>query len=114
MAFRYGKLRSRFVLSLMQLKKYTNSKSTFINVPIMPRVNIFNQIHKGLRAALYDAAISLQQTDFTIEAEAEEVFSKVKEVVMLFDEHAHRADKFILSAISQFEPSVVDAFEQEL
>jgi len=80
----------------------------------MPRVNIFNQIHKGLRAALYDAAISLQQTDFTIEAEAEEVFSKVKEVVMLFDEHAHREDKFILSAISQFEPSVVDAFEQEL
>jgi len=79
----------------------------------MPRVNIFNQIHKGLRAALYDAAISLQQTDFTIEAEAEEVFSKVKEVVMLFDEHAHREDKFILSAISQFEPSVVDAFEQE-
>lgn len=79
----------------------------------MQRVNIFNQVHKGLRAALYDTAISLQQADFTSEAEAEEVLSKIKEVVMLFDEHAHKEDTYILPAILQFEPSVVDAFEQE-
>ncbi len=76
----------------------------------MQRVNIFNQIHKGLRAALYDTAISLQQADFTSEAEAEEVLSKIKEVVMLFDEHAHKEDTYILPAILQFEPSVVDSF----
>jgi hypothetical protein len=79
----------------------------------MQRINIFNQIHKGLRAALYDAAISLQQTDFTVEAETEEALSKIKEVVMLFDEHALKEDTFVLPAILQFEPSVVDAFEQE-
>ncbi len=79
----------------------------------MQRVNIFNQIHKGLRAALYDTAISLQQADFTSEAEADEVLAKIKEVVMLFDEHAHKEDTYILPAILQFEPSVVDSFEQE-
>jgi len=79
----------------------------------MQRINIFYQVHKGLRAALYDTAISLQQTDFTIEAEAEEAFSKIKEVVLLFDEHAHKEDEFILPALVPFEPSVVDAFEQE-
>ena len=79
----------------------------------MQRVNIFNHIHKGLRAALYDAAISLQQADFTVEAEADETLAKVREVVMLFDEHAHKEDHFILPAIVQFEPSVADAFEQE-
>lgn len=79
----------------------------------MQRINIFNQIHKGLRAALYDTAMSLQQADFTVEAEAEEALDKIKETAMLFDEHAHKEDKFILPAIVQFEPSVADAFEQE-
>ena len=79
----------------------------------MQRVNIFNQIHKGLRAALYDTALSLQQADFTSAAEAAEVLSKIKEAVMLFDEHAHKEDAYILPAILQFEPSVVDCFEQE-
>jgi hypothetical protein len=79
----------------------------------MQRVNIFNQIHKGLRAALYDTAISLQQADFTTEAEAEAALDKIREVVMLFDGHAHKEDHFILPAILPFEPSVSDAFEQE-
>jgi hypothetical protein len=79
----------------------------------MHRINIFNQIHKGLRAALYDVALHLQQADFTSEAESETALEKVKEVIMLFDEHAHKEDHFILPAIVQFEPSVVDAFEQE-
>ncbi len=79
----------------------------------MQRVNVFNQIHKGLRAALYSAATSLQQADYTCEAETEEALAKVKEVLMLFDEHARKEDRFILPAILPFEPSVVDAFEQE-
>src|SRR5829696_5368820 len=82
-------------------------------IKTMQRVNIFNQIHKGLRASLYNTAIHLQQTDFTVETEADEALNKVKEVVMLFDEHAHKEDKFVLPAISQFEPSLVDSFEQE-
>jgi hypothetical protein len=84
-----------------------------LKIKNMQRINIFNQIHKGLRAALYDTAISLQQADFTSETEAEEALSKIKEVVMLFDEHAHKEDSFVLPAILQFEPSVADAFEQE-
>jgi hypothetical protein len=79
----------------------------------MERFNIFNQIHKGLRAALYDTAIQLQQADFTSASESESALEKVREVVMLFDEHAHKEDKFVLPAILQYEPSVVDSFEQE-
>jgi hypothetical protein len=79
----------------------------------MERFNIFNQVHKGLRAALYDTALQLQQADFTSASESESALEKVKEVVMLFDEHAHKEDTFVLPAILQYEPSVVDAFEQE-
>lgn len=79
----------------------------------MKRVNIFYLIHKGLRASLYHTARILQQTDFTIPAESEKAIESVKEVVFLFEEHAAKEDKFILPALTAYEPSVVDAFEQE-
>jgi hypothetical protein len=79
----------------------------------MKRVNIFNQIHKGLRAALYETALLLQRTDFTNEKETEEVFAATREVLMLFDEHARKEDKYIFPAIQPFEPSLANSFEQD-
>jgi hypothetical protein len=79
----------------------------------MQRVNIFNQIHKGLRYALYDTAQYIQKADFTCDAESEEAVSRIREILMLFDEHAGKEDRFILPAIHSYEPAVVDAFEQE-
>ena len=79
----------------------------------MERYNIFHIIHKGLRAALYQTALQLQQTDFTSEEETAEALNKVREIVMLFDGHAHKEDDFILPAISSYEPSVVASFEAE-
>jgi hypothetical protein len=79
----------------------------------MERYNIFLLIHKGLRAALYQTALQLQQTDFTSEEETEEALNKVKEIVMLFDGHAHKEDHFILPAVNPYEPSVVASFEAE-
>jgi hemerythrin-like domain-containing protein len=79
----------------------------------MERYNIFNLVHKGLRAALYQTALQLQQTDFTQEEETEEALNRVKEIVMLFDGHAHKEDQFVLPAIEAFEPSVVSKFEEE-
>ncbi len=79
----------------------------------MKGVNIFNQIHKGLRASLYDTAINLQRTDFTCGLEADEAIENVNEVVMLFEEHAQKEDHYILPLVADYEPSVADAFEQE-
>jgi hemerythrin-like domain-containing protein len=79
----------------------------------MERYNIFQLVHKGLRAALYQTALQLQQTDFTVESETEEALNKVKEIVMLFDGHARKEDKYVFSAITEYEPSVVASFESE-
>lgn len=79
----------------------------------MERYNSFNIIHKGLRAALYQTALQLQQTDFAEEHQAEEALNKVKEIVMLFEGHAHKEDHFVLPMINEYEPSVVAAFESE-
>ena len=77
------------------------------------RVNIFNQIHKGLRALLYETSLLLQQTDFFHEEEMKAAVERVTLVADLFDDHAHHEDEFILPAIQEYEPSIVDAFEQE-
>lgn len=79
----------------------------------MTRFNIFNQIHKGLRAMLYDTSLTLQQTSFLDADEAETAMEKVRQVVDIFDEHAAHEDHFVLPAIRQYEPSLVDAFELE-
>jgi len=79
----------------------------------MERYNSFNIIHKGLRAALYETALQLQRTDFTETELAEEAVNRVKEVVMLFEGHAHKEDLFVLPMINEYEPSVVAAFNAE-
>lgn len=79
----------------------------------MKRYNIFNQVHKGLRALLHETIVKLQQTDFTDAEDADEVVQQVQTVLELFDEHAHTEDSFILPAIAEFEPSVTDLFAQE-
>ena len=77
------------------------------------RYNIFNQIHKALRALLYDTALGIQQTDFVDAAEAEQTLSKLQQLIALFDKHAYHEDNYVLPAIQQFEPSLKEAFEQE-
>lgn len=79
----------------------------------MSRFNIFNQVHKALRAMLYDTSLTIQQTYFADAEEAEAALEKVRTTVDIFDEHAAHEDHFVLPAIQQYEPSVVDAFEQE-
>jgi Hemerythrin HHE cation binding domain len=79
----------------------------------MQRYNIFNQIHKGLRALLYETARQIQHTDFRNVEEAESIIGRINEVVRLFEKHAHSEDNHVFPAIEKYEPSVADAFEQE-
>ncbi len=77
------------------------------------RYNIFNQIHKGLRALLYDTALTLQQTDFSDAEEAKPALQKIRKTLDAFEGHAYIEDSFVLPAIQQYEPALVDAFEEE-
>lgn len=79
----------------------------------MTRYNIFYQIHKGLRAMLYDTAQLIQRTDFINEEEAEEAIDRINEVILLFDKHAHSEDHHILTSIEVHDPSVAGLFIEE-
>ncbi len=77
------------------------------------RYNTFYQVHKALRAMLYETAIELQRTDFNIGEEVTSLLANITTVVDVFDKHAYNEDHFVFPAVEQYEPSVVDSFEQE-
>lgn len=79
----------------------------------MKRYDAFHQIHKGLRALLYEIALQVQHTDFTNEKEAGAACGQVLTVLALFEKHADSEDNHVFAAIRSWEPSVADAFEQE-
>ena len=79
----------------------------------MSRFNVFNQIHKGLRAMLYDTALTLQQTHFDDPGQADVTAKKVRTAVDIFESHTAHEDHFILPAIQQYEPSLADLFAME-
>lgn len=77
------------------------------------RFNPFGQIHKGLRALLYDTAILLQHTNFTVEAEIAAATERVKLVNRMFDQHAHTEDNKVFPMIEKHAPEVVADFEAQ-
>ena len=77
------------------------------------RYNIFNQIQKALRGMLYDAALSLQLTDFTIEEEADDAIEKIELVLSIIYNHARDEAAFILPVIRKFDVQLSAAFETE-
>ena len=77
------------------------------------RYNTFYQVHKALRAMLYETAIELQRTDFNNEEETTLLLNEITTVLDVFDKHAYHEDHFVFAAMQEFEPSVIDSFEQE-
>jgi hypothetical protein len=76
------------------------------------RYNAFNLIHKALRGMMYDAAVSIQRTDFTQDS-ASETLDKLQLILDLMDEHAEHEDNFILPNVEKHDPKLVAAFEED-
>lgn len=77
------------------------------------RYNSFNQVHKGLRAMLYEAALELQQTNMSEKEAGENAIARMEEVLMLFESHAHNEDHFFNVPLEKSNPEVAVMFEKE-
>ena len=77
------------------------------------RFNPFGQIHKGLRALLYDTALQLQHTDFTVAEEIEAAVDRVSLVNTLFEHHADVEDSQLFPLIKDHAPQLVADFEAQ-
>jgi hemerythrin-like domain-containing protein len=79
----------------------------------MNRFNIFYQIHKGLRAMLYDMALTMQHTDFCNQEEGRATLRKLRQVLNLYAEHGQHEEAFVFPAVHQASPAVVALLESE-
>lgn len=77
------------------------------------RHNSFNQIHKGLRAQLYDTALKIQQTDMSQSEAALPVIEQIEEVLYMFESHAHGEDHYFNEPLEKTNPEVATLFEKE-
>jgi hypothetical protein len=77
------------------------------------RYNSFNQVHKGLRALLYETALKIQQTDMAQAEAAEPVIRQIEEVLFLFESHAHGEDHYFNEPLEKTNPEVATLFEKE-
>ena len=75
------------------------------------RYNSFNQIHKGLRALMYDTAMQLQQSDLS-NGQCP-VIAQVEEVLYLFEGHAQSEDQFFNEPLEKKDPEVSKLFIKE-
>lgn len=77
------------------------------------RYNSFNQVHKGLRALLYETALDLQQTDLSSAEMAAPVLEQLEVILLLFESHAHGEDHYFNEPLEQTNPQIARLFEKE-
>lgn len=77
------------------------------------RYNIYNFIHKALRALLYDTALCIQQTDFANKEEAEVALGKIDAVLSIFRSHAHHEDNHVMPAVRKYDLFIANENESE-
>lgn len=79
----------------------------------MQRYNIFNQLHKGLQALLYDTAIMLQQTAFCNAGEGKFAIEKLDMLLHLFSQHALLEDRHLLPTLRCCDEEAIRTLEKE-
>ncbi len=79
----------------------------------MDRYNIFNQVHKGLRAFLYETGMQVQQTDFTREEEVARAQESIGEALYYFNQHVLHVERFIFPFVIAYHPHLVANFKQQ-
>lgn len=79
----------------------------------MDRYNILNQVHKGLKAFLYDTALLTQQTDFTIVDEAALALEKIAEAMYLSGQHAFYIERLLFPFVVEYNAALITSFKQQ-
>jgi len=77
------------------------------------RYNPFHQIHQGLRAMLYHCSLKVQHTDFSDDTAAASTIASLKELVWLFESHAHTEDTKVFTLIQEIAPDIITDFEKQ-
>src|SRR4051812_5323100 len=79
----------------------------------MARFNVFYMIHKGLRAMMYDASLSLQHTDWTSSHHHHHSLERLEHVLEVLDAHAGHEDGHVFTMLQACNPKLQTEMEKE-
>lgn len=77
------------------------------------RYDFFTPVHKGLRAAMFEAGALLGRTHFGDREEALVAARSVERVISLLDEHAAHEDAVVLPAVEALQPELFVALRAD-
>jgi hypothetical protein len=72
----------------------------------MTRVDVFGVVHKGLRAALFEAVKVVARTDFSRAEEAERARAEVLAALAFLEEHGRHEDAIVLPELAVLAPAL--------
>ena len=88
----------------------------------MPREDLFNPIHKGIRSMIYELGTKLQRTDFTNVSATEAITSQLKYnlrsanstcIVCMLHQHGEHEEQSVFPQIAPYDSKLVDTLIQE-
>ena len=79
----------------------------------MSRPNYFNNIHKAVRAGLFEVSLQVARTDFGDSQAAADAVRSVVELIDFLDEHAGHEQRFVFPELGSFAPTLSAELEAE-
>ncbi len=79
----------------------------------MERMDLYTTVHKGLRAAMFEAALEVARTDFRDPAATEQTVAVLRRLSGFLDEHAEHEDRVIMPEIARLDPGLHVELEAE-
>jgi hypothetical protein len=79
----------------------------------MERDDLFTNIHKAIRAGLFDLVTTAGATDWTDPGDVDRVAGKWRRMHALLDDHTHHEDDHILRILDPHDPAATEAAESQ-
>lgn len=74
------------------------------------RLDLYRNVHKGIRVMLADLVREAGRADFTDPAELEQLRTHARDVFELLESHAHTEDRFVMPLIAAHDPALAKEF----
>lgn len=79
----------------------------------MSRIDIYRNVHKGIRVMLFDLVQKSGRTDFTDAAAVSALRTDVAGIFELLESHAHNEDRFFMPLIEKASPTLAREFQED-
>lgn len=74
---------------------------------IQKREDIAGKIHKAIRKSLFETGLAAGRTDFSVQAEVEELRPRLADMLAILRMHGHKEDDFVLPMLLDRAPEIV-------